>query len=39
MKLATLSFDRIGPKIGRLAVSDARAVAESLGQMLPTKSS
>lgn len=35
MKLATLSFERIGPKIGRLAASDARAVAESLRRMLP----
>lgn len=35
MKLATVSFARIGPKIGRLAERDARAVAESLGRMLP----
>jgi mRNA interferase MazF len=35
MKLATLSFERIGPKIGRLAESDAKAVGEALGRMLP----
>lgn len=35
MKLATLSFERVGAKIGRLADSDAQAVGESLGRMLP----
>lgn len=35
MKLATVSFGRIGPKIGRLGDIDARAVAAALGRMLP----
>jgi mRNA interferase MazF len=35
MKLATLSFERIGAKIGRLAERDARAVSTALGRMFP----
>lgn len=35
MKLASIDFKRIGPKVGRLSATDARAVTEALSSVLP----
>lgn len=37
MKLATVDFRRFGPKLGRLAPADRRAVAAALGRLLPAR--
>lgn len=35
MKLATVDFRRLGPKLGRLAPDDRGAVVAALGRLLP----